>query len=333
MFDPTTRMPTSERLRDYKLTEDQVIANQQKQMADKANYDKAVADAKNNKTAPPPVPESLSTSLIYKGKKIPGYDQMAGEVLTPEKGYFISNVVNSMLTDQAAVDNALVELESTLPKGQRLATLVIDKMNKNGISEEEAAYAVAAEYIVDKHYPTWASENAKFFQASKTAPIPRSGPTSGKQEPKSQVGEMRMLTNTGFNKASELDLSPDDALARSDFQSGQNYLGSGLGVMVETKTTEPFSITVDGQLTLVNPYALFYNRDDNKYYMQYQTAASEKGIGIALGNFKVTKMGERDIRSLQANKNYQDAMNDLINVVNNKGGSSGGAGRTNIPGF
>jgi hypothetical protein len=329
------KMPIVESVGKMKLSEDQAIVELSNQAAAKKKYDADIAAKKKaGDKGPFPPFEQTYTSTSYKSQAIPGYTAPAGAVLTPGETFFIANVANTMLADEANVENALVEYQSKLPKGETLVSKIRAEMQLDpNLTLDQAKFNVARKYVVDNYYDSWASQNSKFMEYNKNTPIPRSGPTSGKQEPKSQVGEMQMLTNTGFNKASELGYSPDDALARSDFQSGQNYLGSGLGVMVETKTTEPFSITVDGQLTQVNPYALFYNRDDGKYYMQYQIAASTAGIGVPLGNFKVTKMGERDIKSLQANKNYQDAMNDLINVVNNKGGSSGGAGRTNIPGF
>jgi hypothetical protein len=329
MFDPTTRMPTSERLKQYKLNEDQVIANQQKQIADKAIYDKAVADAKNKKTDPPPVPESLSTSLIYKGKKIPGYDQMAGEILTPEKGYFISNVVNSMLTDQAAVDNALVELESTLPKGQRLATLVMDKMTKNNISEEEAAYAVAAEYIVDKHYPTWANENAKFFQASK-ASSGGVGPKGNTEKPKPSNIEksIHLLSNQGYINAKKENLPEDEASMDPRYREGGNYIGEGPGIYFDTKSTEPVRIDVNGRVIPVNPSLLFFNNKNNQYYLKYTTTLSP-GVGTTVTQdevFKVSKLSKSDLATLRASQYFGGQVRELEGYISNaQSGSSGSA--------
>lgn len=337
------KKPIVESVGQMKLSEDQAIVEILNQAAAKKKYD-ADIDAKKKAGDKGPFPpfEQTYTSTSYKSQAIPGYTAPAGAVLTPGETFFIANVANTMLADEANVENALVEYQSKLPKGETLASKIRAEMQLDpNLTLDQAKFNVARKYVVDNYYDSWASQNSKFMEYNKYTPSGGGGGKGNteKAKPSNVIKTTHLLSNQGYTNAKKENLPEDEAIMDPRFREGGNYIGEGPGIYFDTKSTEPVRIDVNGRVIPVNPSMLFFNNKNNQYYLKYTTTLSP-GVGTTVTQdevFKVSKLSNSDLATLRASQYFGGQVRELEGYISNaqsgSSGSASGGGKAKISGF
>jgi hypothetical protein len=285
---PHERKPVNQTLAENKVDKDQLMSAIVQQNEERAKFkaaeDKAEKDAKasGQPYKRKEFDESV-TQITFSDKAIPGYVQTKGNILTPEKTYFIKNIVNPLLDNDAFVENALIEYEN---KGNDLSTALNIAMAANGGNLEVAKAVVARDFVVENQYQPWADANAAFLEQNRK---PVTSVSSNKTDTKKEVEGISDITyqphwsTAGFAKlktgwvgdAEEMyNMKKEGKLVQS------SELIAGYGPTVEFAggpTSETYTISGLGN---INPVSLYYDVDSKNFRLSYNTTVSYSGMTV-----------------------------------------------------
>jgi hypothetical protein len=310
---PVQTKPTAKTLTENKLDKDYLIAELATEASKKAEWDKAEKEkAKKDKTYKPVPYEQSVTETTYKQKKIPGYDPQAGTVMTPGETFFVKNIVNKMINEEAVVENALVEYERA---GGSISKAMKDKMAADpSIDKDQAKAMVARDFIVENYYDSWAKENSAVLEANKTTKY--SSGTSSKDKAKlPDVYNMPHLTTDGMKKAMTAGVPFDDAVNMPEYSS---YIaGSGPTVSIPTNATEKFKVNIKGTPSYVNIDNIWID-GSGKYHAVYSQATSSASTPV---DYELQDMvlSQSDMQSILSVSSAKDPLEALASQASAKG--------------
>jgi hypothetical protein len=351
------KKPIVESVGQMKLSEDQAMVELSNQVAAKKKYDADIAARKNaGDKGPFPPFEQTYTSTSYKSQAIPGYTAPAGAVLTPGETFFIANVANTMLADEANVENALVEYQSKLPKGETLVSKIRAEMQLDpNLTLDQAKFNVARKYVVDNYYDSWASQNSKFMEYNKYTPSGGGG-DKGKTKPDqvegvSDITYQAHFSTAGFAKIKTGWKGDEGELyeMKKEGKLGQSSaLIAGYGPTVEFAggpTSETYSISGLGN---INPVSLYYDVDSKEFRLSYNTTVSTSGMTV-LADQKDEPLNKKQLNQIRGSLSaqFKKKIDAFDAALANEGfpttleaagggapaGSASGGGKAKISGF
>lgn len=310
LVQPQERKPVNQTLADKKVEKEQLMAAIAQQTEEKAKFkaaeDKAAADAKKAKQpyTPKKFEESV-TQITFRDKAIPGYVQTAGNLLTPEKTFFIQNIVNPLLDNDAFVENALFEYEN---KGNDLAAALRTAMAANNNNLDVAKAVVARDFVVENQYQPWADANAAFLEQNRRpASSGGGGGGGGKSDEVKGVRDITVQAHWSTaghaaikGGAWEGNVEELYRMKKAGTLGGgpaSTYVG-GYGPTVEftgASSGEIYNIEGIGQ---VNPVSLYYDEDTKEFRLAYTTTISEKGMNIETAT-KDVRLNKRQLNQIR----------------------------------
>lgn len=242
---------------------------------------------------------------IYKGRKIPGFTQKVTEVTRPSQALYEMKVDTFLNSDKGYTESALQEIESNLPQGQTIASVIKKKQedlkaDNNGVEPtlDLVKKSLAKDHFMSM-YDNWARENAVSDEFQR-APVGGGGDgKGGKPANVAAVSPEYQYMPGGYQKALEyaaqFDKTPEqvlsiyegsDTTSLSEEQRKQliaainksGMIASGPSVSMQTLGAE--KITIDG-----NPYntrKLWYNQGNKKFYLIVDKQVSGEGTSVSI---------------------------------------------------
>jgi len=269
---------------------------------------------------------------IYKGRKIPGFTQKVTEVTRPSQALYEMKVDTFLNSDKGYTESALQEIESNLPQGQTIASVIKKKQEdlkaaNNGVEPtlDLVKKSLAKEHFMSM-YDNWARENAVSDEFQRE-PVGGTGKKGDEPANTSAVATQFQYTPSGYKnvqKAIEsLDIfaenginTPEDAL---NIYNGTNNYGltpdqvqkvrnkmQEIGAVVEAPTmmiqlgtgSEP--VNIDG--TPINIEYIYYDKNSRSFYAKTNKQVSGEGTSVNLEQ-NVVKISPKQMQQIQASEN------------------------------
>ena len=261
---------------------------------------------------------SPADQAIYRGTKIPGFTQKVTEVTRPSQALYEMKVDTFLNTDKGYTESALQEIESNLPQGQTLSSVIKKKQEElktanNGVEPtlDLVKKSLAKDHFMSM-YDTWASENAVSDEFQRE---PKGGDGKNGDQPTRSISatiEESHLSSEGKKRARELkmdeqvaidislgriDASPEDKKKANRITQGA-ILGAGPTVSFQVLGGEQVTIGRDA----VNPRKLWYDKKTKKFHLSYDKQVSGEQTSENLSGKDIVLTREQ-LKQLQNSKN------------------------------
>lgn len=255
---------------------------------------------------------------IYKGRKIPGFTQKVTEVTRPSQALYEMKVDTFLNSDKGYTESALQEIESNLPQGQTIASVIKKrqedlKADNNGVEPtlDLVKKSLAKDHFMSM-YDNWARENAVSDELQR-APVGGTGKKGDEPTPSiSATTEESHLSSEGKKRARELKMDEqvaiDISLGRREASPEEKKKANRItqGAILGAGPTVSFQALGGEQVTIgreaVNPRKLWYDKTTNKFHLSYDKQVSGEQTSENLAGKDIVLTREQ-LKQLNNSKN------------------------------